>query len=185
MPKKHSGPDVSRRTLNCWPAAASRMLPGWSATSPSVHWKRDFPTPSGTCCGMPGVPCSLRFRCPWASRRMRPPRCSTAFGRPPQRPLLSPSPDPRSRARLRRAQARQRETVLPGFFVPGPSLVAVLSACDASRACFGPCGSRGGPRILRPRMARIAPAHFCAHLCIGTGPERCQVIGHSQRTPRG
>lgn len=52
-------------------------------------------------------------------------------------------------------------------------------------AGFGPGSRLSRPGILRPGVPGIAAAHLGPHLRVGPGPERRQVIRHSQRPPRG
>ena len=58
------------------------------------------------------------------------------------------------------------------------------AACVSSPARLGAAGRGRGERIVRPGMARIAPAHLGAHRRIGAAPEAGQVARDLHRPVR-
>src|SRR3546814_6893666 len=68
--------------------------------------------------------------------------------------------------------------------MPAHSCTGARRAGRSRPARLGAVGGDRVPRIVRPRVLRVAALHFAAHLRVGVLPEAAQVAGDLQRAAR-
>ena len=88
---------------------------------------------------------------------------------------------PRTAVTTVRIRAALRSTTISFICITSPDCFG--PKVSASAAPPRPAGRRRRPRVLGPGVPGVPAPQLGAHLPVGPGPERAQVVGHRDRPP--